>query len=572
MNKIILNVSKVFALMLITLATHLAHANILNNGEKAYTINVGTFAGASMEDFMELRKFGYVYSENVSGEIGRIFLGGYEDKKIAEEVLNFVRETGFAEATLDERFFKKGRDIYVIQLATRNSIEEIAWDSYQTAGDVYIYLKDTYVKIAIGLFENQTEADAQLERLRKLGFKDAFPKKINSVLLHQINAFDKGSPTTVLAENSSNTKKDIPLTSVKEEDLVHKGGEDLIQLTPKNKPIPMNYGDILTLKAPKQIRTNKRNSVRALQAFLKEQKYFNDKTSGIYNDKTAKGINDFQVENLFYTRYKTLAKTIQKEVNVEASDLENIINNIPSNPTTAAEKLKTKKEAIAKAFLAYVNFNPDADHNLETNDLMNEAIDLAFKDFKGEKAPFDYKATYAYKDYSQLIQHLSYIFGEEKNMTVPCWLFVKHPMEMATSFKADFKIQNCGSFLNWDNAQVLMTIAKDLNIETEKHSELKAKLQAKQNKLLILPEKPSNDEKQEMKAWHEVFWLAVNDWSDEDPFHAKFVEPLKLSYHRLWIELEDFYMDKGFSQPDANTLALSVLKTMLEPNFVSYLR
>ena len=213
---------------------------------------------------------------------------------------------------------------------------------------------------------------------------------------------------------------------------------------------------------------------------------------------------------------------------------------------------------------------------------MNAAIKEAYADFSG-KAPFDYNSAYAYNNLEQLILHTRYVQAALKEEPItPCWLFIKHKEEAYSAFGnllekglEDFRMQGCSGFMEWDNIILLKTISTDLNPNEDHLTNQQLKLEriysSKRNKLYLIPRALNKEEEDKITAWNNQLWNSMDFKIAEDKFFAKFGVPFKLAYHKSWIQLEDYYIEKGFKKYQANALALSVIQSIVGVDIDPYL-
>lgn len=551
MNEIMKDFAKVSALLIVVFLTHLAEARILQNAPKFYTIQVGTANNeTSPSDFKSLKKYGHIYTELLKDNTKGIFLSGFEDKEAADKTLEAIKAVGFADASLLEKDLTKGKEVFVLQIATRRSYQTIDWAHYQKAGNVVLMFEGTITKVGIGPFESFKTANAQIPTLQELGFQDAFIKKINTSKLHIFNDFD------VITTNAAlESKNPLPAEYNKPDKTFAEKGEI------KNTTI-------------EPVTNVVRTSVKALQVFLTEATNKKLNTDGLFDKNTQAIAKAFSNEDNMYYNFKLLTKYAKPKASTTDDDiLIKTIKNIPNDPDKSANDLTKQTAPIAKVYRAYVLLQKnDVAYQNEIDELMNAAIQEAFTNFKG-KTTFDYKATYSYKNINQLLQHLAYIQQIEKKVPVPCWLFEKHT-DLATKFfaKGNYTIEDCNNVTKSENFTILRAIAQELNPEQKANEAKLLSADRKRAKLLVAPTKIAANEAQDATTWHRILWLGLDDWATKDPLHAKYNTALKLAYHLSWIELEDYFLNKGASKDDANILAIQVLQTIVEPHLSSYTR
>lgn len=561
-------VLKWIVLLTITFTTTFVHAKIWTEEPSAYSIQIGTFAGATLEDFNTLKKIGYVYAEPVAGNVDRVFLSKYKDKASAEKNLKLVQSLGFPDAFVAERKLSLGTEASIVQFASMKSYEQINWADYQQIADLAVILDDSDVKLVAGPFETLAEAKSQVAAIRAMGFKDAFPKTVNSMWLHQVNDFDTGGirfQAAVLAEAKPEVAPAV------EDELLARGGEPVVmeskKLTPP-KVIPAEYKVVRKkVEAPKKVSKAKRSSMLELQKLMKAEKAYSSSLDGVYGKGTKAGLEKLKNGNKQYQKYQLLAGMSAKGENTkpQMNSTELAIDKIAKNNPAAREQLSSLETPLAKAYLAYANFTSgDIAAEKTINTLMNDAVKAAYADFKG-KAPFDHKATYAYVDADQLLKHISYIHQVDKTVAAPCWLSTAYPSAYAKYFAGKIPTKGCGQALDWASLNTLNAIAEDLSLREKGRMNLTT-TDLENAKPLSL------EEKKQVKSWHNVLWLAMDDWGKQHAFHAKFVKPLKIAYHESWVQLEDYFISQGQSQADANAMALKSLEQMVAPQLEAYLK
>ena len=165
-------------------------ANI--DDEYTYTIHLGAFVKAKLSDFNSIRSLGYIYSEKGDNNLIRIYMGDYETEPLAYKTLNKVKESGYPDAFVTRKKLSRGTEVRVIQLGVETAGANIDWKRYNQAGKLHTALVGQQVKILSGPYSDLEETQNKLIAIRALGFKDAFTKKINDILLHPVTEFEAG--------------------------------------------------------------------------------------------------------------------------------------------------------------------------------------------------------------------------------------------------------------------------------------------------------------------------------------------------------------------------------------------
>ncbi len=556
----------------------IAHANTQNyQYETLYTIQLGVYQDVDVNNFSDVRGLGFIYADETAQENAyNVFISNFTSRKKAENGLIYVQSKGYQNAFLSERPLSSGEEVYVVQMGSQKAGDYIDWEDYARGGQIYVIIEDYDLKITSAPFTTYEKAQAKQEILLSLGYKGAFIKKSNTVAMHKINKF--------------NTIKEIDFTpmAVSVDKDANNEGVDNVNNAPSEYDV-IAYTptiDEFESKGPSKISKEIRFSVKSFQNFLLSQNAYVSGIDGIYGKGTASAIALLENNNPQIQKYKTLASENAKSIddNYDFNTLEQAILLINSNPKEAYAKLDTENTPVAKAYQAYILFNEDKDENLNSiNQLMNKAIEEAYESFDGN-APFDYTATYSYTELKQLILHTRYIQAAIKEEPItPCWLFVKHKKEAYDAFyEADekgiesFNIQHCNGFLTWDNIILLKTISTDLNPDEGKYTEDQKKKERDynsiRNRLYLIPRALNTEQEESIVNWNDRLWASMDLKMAEDEFFAKFAIPFKTAYHKAWIELEDYYMEKGFKKYQANALALTILQTIVDVDIESYIK
>ncbi len=571
-----LSLIQMTTLAFLTFVITMAHAASPTQ-DTIYTVQLGLFDHVTIADFDELRSAGYLYSEPLSTE-GRqaVFLSNFNTRNQAANVLYFAKSKGYEDAFISERPLVKGEKVFVVQIASRQSKDYIDWEQYAGVGQLYTLLDGKTLKVTSVPFRSIEKAQEKAMIMKAMGYDDAFVKPVNTLMLHKVNLFNTikdidFSPRAVSANQNMN-----------EEGVTEVPEDAVADVIPQEYEVVEN---VFYDKGPQTVSKEKRQSVKSLQKFLKSQNAYASTLDGIHGKGTASGISMLEESNEFYKRYAVTASENAKSVETpELSELNVLIAAVPNNNKETYAALAQQTSPIAKAYRAYILFMADQSSNQnQINELMNLAIKEAYTSFEGN-APFDISSSYAYTELEQLILHTRYIQAALKDEPItPCWLFTKHKAEAYSAFsKAESKglpvinMQDCPGFLQWDNIVLLKTISTDLNPKDDDLDEEAKKLErsngAQLTKLYIIPRALRTDNEKAVVAWNDKLWASLDNKMSEDKFFAKFAVPFKLAYHKSWVQLEDHFMEKGFKKYQANALALSVLKSIVENDVKDYLK
>ncbi|NJL75438.1 MAG: hypothetical protein HC892_10835 [Saprospiraceae bacterium] len=139
-------------------------------------------------------------------------------------------------------------------------------------------------------------------------------------------------------------------------------------------------------------------------------------------------------------------------------------------------------------------------------------------------------------------------------------MFERHPKEVNSAISGGVNpnlAADCNSFAQWESVRVLQALTSDISENTT------STVSSQLSKLYLAPAALNQTEIDGLVAWNDLLWQNLNAWASRDPLHQKLVVALKLTYFQTQIQLEDHYMDRGFSPVQANGLALATLKAMI---------
>ncbi|MBR9919919.1 MAG: hypothetical protein GYB31_03710 [Bacteroidetes bacterium] len=544
-------------------------------GGPAYTVQVGTFLDSKSADFDAVKSYGFLYATELGGNMSRIYMGGYNSFEAAEAVAQQARAKGYLDATVVQLDPARGQTVTVIQLGVRNTKQDINWEKFQKAGRLFVLLNNQQIKIVTGLYSSVEAANPTLQKLRKAGFDDAFVKNVNSVLLHEVDAFITGAPMVAAAipEDYGYDPADAsPASSIDPipEDY------DIIAPVPKGATAPERPKP-MTVSEP-NIRSNiKRTSALDLQRYLKKEGSYKSSLDGYYGRGTSSAYDEVYRSHPTLQRYKKLAAERNFDPSANATGIQKYINEIPYNPAESEAGLIRDGSAISMAYRAYILF-VNGQTGSPVNNLMNQAINSAFSGKKVNPVPnFDYKASYAYENLGQLIQHVAYIHAASGDADVPCWLFQQHPSEAKEAFdpssvNAAYSIENCGGFTDWNEVKVLLTIAEDMSATMEPDPARIEIGQSVQTRNLLAPKALSSGEASSLETWHMNLKNNLAAWALKDPMLEEIHLAFGVAFYQTQVLLEDYFMDKGLNSGEAESLALSTLKAMVGPYMIRFMK
>lgn len=540
-----------------------------------YTINIGTFVDAQPDDFSALKRVGFLHSSALERNLSQVYLGGYQNMQSAKVDLERVQNAGYTNAYIQENFPSSGRSVAVIQITTLKKGAKINWKRYADAGDLYALLEGDMVKLVVGIFDDALAARDNVQPVRQKGFKDAFIKTVNSVYLHEIGAFESGNAIKkpLIPINFDDNGAVVQTSQNRPTDYSQSVGTNNNNGNGTFTPSNPNRFTSRSPNAPKakaapalpMIRAKvKRRSALDLQKVLKEVGAYTAGLDGYYGPGTKAAYDRYTQQNQDYRKYQLWAEKFDRPTNTLGGDrLQMAINDLPGNPAG----VEGYPQAIAKGYQAYILFTQLGPSN-NINNLMNAALKEAYLNTPPQMVPgFDYRATYAYNDLTQLILHLFYIHSAPGvNYTVPCWLSESHPTEVSNA-NANFmggtvNMQSCNELGEWQEIKLLETIAAEFNTSNIDPN-LQAKEAAARTSLMLTQQPLSASLNQEMETWNTRLWQGISIWGNADPIHKRMTTPLKVAYYQAQVRLEDYFMDKGFRENEAKGLALATLRSVV---------
>ncbi len=538
-----------------------------------YTVRVGTFVNPKLEDFENIQSLGFVYALQSDENLSHVYLGDFEDGSEAEIIAEQLKRRGYLDTFVEEQPLDEGETVTVIQLALKNVNEEINWSKLLEAGPLYTILGGGKVKVATGVFESIDEARANLAAIKRIGFEDAFIKRMNSAFLHEVTPFEtKGLKRPLIPLNLSEDtpSMDQPVTTKGVEEAIPETYDVITRSVPTAPPPPA------TVARPEIRSKVKRTSSYELQKVLKKEGTYKGSLDGYYGKGTESAYNAAIKQNRQWQKYALLSSFSGTKEASASSPLQQAINTLPENVPVAMPVLESSAEPVAKAYRAYALFMQGADPNV-INDLMNAAIKEAFSGDKVKnQSPFNYKATYAYNnDLDQLILHLRYIQEASGNKyAVPCWLFHRHPEETKKAFEAygnlsddSYRIQESGSNCigwDWEELNVLETIASDLNSDSKFDEKRLIKDINQRTRLFVAPAALTKEEQTTLQNWNTKLWSNLNSWAQRDPLHEHLTDAFKIAFFQSQVMLEDYFMNENFNPEEAKGLSLAVLRTYVD--------
>lgn len=562
-----------------------------------FTVFVGNYPDPQAEQFSLLKRYGFLYKEDLQQNISKVYIGGFDNRKEATSLLNKIKPL-YTEATVVEQKFDPRNEVSVIQVATRIFTQNIEWKDFERLDNLYAMIDGDKIKIATGIYPSFEAARQDLDAIRANGFKDAFIKNVNGVLLKKLSPFETGIKEPLIPIQLDNRPVAVsqpnPQTSIKRPTgpVPPQKGEAMTA----RQPSPRGYESMIPMKGQSSVQPKspnaydnssaytaskggditqpnirsqvKRASVLELQKVLKLAGTYTGDLDGYYGPGTSAGYQKIKQQNRDIQKYSVLSQYAEVG-QADLRPLQLAINSLPSDPN-ASNVVAGSNEAVAKAYQAYSLFGSLGPTN-EVNLLMNSAIKQAYNNAQTQgPAPFDYTATYAYNDWNQLVLHLMFIHGAPANSyAAPCWLIQAHPKVSAqaqavfANMNTALPMQNCDSFMEWEEIKMLVAISDDMNGNQKVNPQEAAADASLRAQLYTTSASLENANQASYERWNRELWVAMNNWAMSDPLHQRMVNALKIAYFQSQVRLEDFFMDKGFKYEDASGLALATLETLV---------
>lgn len=515
-----------------------------------YKASLGIYPEVTRNDFIPLRTLGFVHAIPLEDNNFEVLVMLGLDENVAQSLFNKIQQTGFPNAQLVTQSLVNAREKATIQIAGFHYTNEPSWAAYNDIEQLIAYQEGDLLKIGAGVFENVEAARMSLGKIQKLGFPDAYVRKIEEPAIIHLNSFETGIKKPLIPLNLN----DQPV---------------VFQLANAQKEEPV-YIAARSVYAPPTIdETLKSASVSKLQKTLFEMGFFSGLPDGFYGEKTSEGYIKAIEENRELRKYVLLSRVTQPlAITNEPTGLQLALYRIPSSENPK-ESLAKFDHPLSKAYLAYESFASNGPSN-EVNNWMNQAITEAFKE-QSNPWGFDPNATYAYQNFSQLILHLYYLHSiSAPSYKVPCWLVNNHPKETHQAYQTLIKqgssnlfFEDCAPFVKWDEVRLLQTIAVDLSaIDQFEVSKLNQDASFRSQlflNLIIIPQK----DREQYRIWDENLWKKLEGWAASDPTHKEAVAALKVAYLQSQIRLETHYIKMGMDQGNAKSLAIATLQSLV---------
>jgi hypothetical protein len=505
----------------------------------AHTIQLGLFASPKPEEFAPLKEYGYVYEEKQPNGLSKILLGTFSNAPLATKRLAEVKKKGFQDAFLVKTEADEADAVFVIQFSASRLGEPIAWNDWMTLSkDLIVQVWDDQVKVAAGPYRSRIEANENFSRITKSGPKDLFIKKLSPKLFHTVTPFEMGAGPTLSAtlENQLNGRH-----------------------------------------------------IADLQKLLALEGYYKGRPDSIFSKNTHLAVEAFKTGNVRYREARQLALG-QKEtaaVAAQPGTLQYHIESIATDPAKAEAALQGNSHPMAQAYLAYLYLTdliatPDKLNTV--NRLMASATKAAFKDYKGNTR-FDYTQRYSYQTVQQFLDHLCDMqMATYNEVTVPCFLFDRHPSEMQRAFapqwgneKDHYEVSpGCAQEAQFEEVRILQQLAKSFDPLDPAAKDAAAvasgtKDAALVRSLLASPAPPTAAEIQENTEWLRRMLTRLETWAGGGPLQRKMANTYEIAHYEALVKLQYHFLKNGFSAPQAEAIALKVVRFSVQQSFAGFL-
>lgn len=555
-----------------------------------YAVHLGQFMNAKATAFSVVDDLGYIYAVKNQGSVKDVYIGGVKGKAAADRAVVAPRDRGYIDAYAKNLSAEKAATVTVIQLAARDAREPIEWRDFTRAGYLMALLNGNQIKIVTGPYADPNAAKNALPALQKQGFKDAFVKNVSDALLHAVTPFESGSVDLAQFVPAPETKKQTPTEAGAESAKIPTDSAET--KTKKSDPAPVNTKSVPpaaktsvpVTRPPREtpvaqpliarkpgIRANvKRSSVLRLQEILKSEKSYNSSLDGYYGTGTQTAFTKTWQANAQLKKYRILAQygAEQKASAARPGSLQYALDGLWDDPQNALLTLERSNAPTAKAYRAYWLFENNG-KQIQIDELMSAAVKEAFAGKKARSVPgFDHTAAYSYRDFPQLLQHLSYVqAADAEPTTVPCWLFARYRKQAAQIFGGAagnrVTLGDCGGFTDWEELQVLRTIAEDISTGSKIVPAKEAEYRARAARLFLAPAAPSAVEIEAAEKRSNTLLRHMDGWAANDAYLSAVQTAFNLTYYQSYVLLEDYFAGQGFEAAAAKGLALMVLESVL---------
>lgn len=505
------------------------------HAQRLFAVRVGTFVNPQRDAFGQLAALGYVHARTQTDGSAVVFAGRFEKSTDAAMVAERIAGMGVQNAAVVAIDLSSGVNAYVVQLQFQRGDRPVDWLRLDRAGALFLEIEGPNIRIVTGIYPDPVSAKTAMERIRSLGFSDAFVKAINTAALHPVGEFERGQE---------------PKTQVKAYDAV------------VDIPAPA-----VVNKQPPGISTARRKTVLELQELLQRERFYSGTPDGIYGSGTAQSVENFMQRDAVWQSYLRDARASLAQEGAATSDpVQAAMDAFVSDPN-AGDFLQRSGELIAPAYQAYslwVLSGPG-----ETVDgLMNMAIKAVYRNFPaGMIPPFDFQRQYQYTDINQLVHHLHYLHhAPGQTRKVPCWLFERHPeasMSVYTGLTVISmdvnKVVHCNPVNNWESIRVLLLLADDLSAT----GEAAGMPQFNALRLAVSPGGLSRAEMDALETWQTAFWRKLTQRAEGTAQLQSLMKTLRFSYRLNLLYLEDHFMNLGFDAGQSRALAIRWLQNAL---------
>lgn len=316
------------------------------SAQQLYTTMVGTFVDIRPQDFDNIRPLGFIYAQQIEGNLNQVYLGNFSNKIKAQQLADAIKARGFSNAQVIPFNYTNATQVAVIQIATRYTNRPLNWADLQRVGDLNVIVEDERIKVFTVTFPDINTAKNNLPRIQSLGFSDAFVKTVNSARLLPVSPISTGIKKELIPLNFSETtakSPNQPTTSAIKPDPTSYNAQEgrIITSNTPSVPQPAGYNENITAKtvtpssvydppatqaavsnkpAPRPIESTirlpnirgdiKRSSSINLQKVMKEKGYYSSSLDGYYGPGTSQAYNDMLNNDPTVLKYKLLSSNV----------------------------------------------------------------------------------------------------------------------------------------------------------------------------------------------------------------------------------------------------------------------
>lgn len=488
-----------------------------------YEIRLAIQSTPTAEPFKGIRKFAYPYPKEDIEKGGHfVVLGPYGSESFAKTRFEQVKKKGFPKAIMQKIVLDDTDLVYSVQMYSYKETDMIDWAKWgKITDELQIETSNDKVRVLSGVFENRLMAEKELARIKNRGITDAFLKRIYKSNVHTLTSFEQ--------------EQSLP---------------EKVAIDPK--------------------------LVMALQQKMKEAGYYAGAADGIFNEATKKAVDDFKAKSLRYHAASSLSQ-VPDSIIQNYDELTIAISSIHDSPKEVFESLQNNITPHSLAYQAYMLLHglvESSEKERNATELMSAAFALATKNSIGG-TKYDYTKKYYFSNVMDWLEHLPDLQVLTNNaISVPCWIFEKHPSEVKNAFTGakGVEVSNlCGGFLDIPELKTLQALSLGLAAHDDlATSQLDAEAKSALTTLFISPQHLPDEEAVLMEQWHKDLTQNINAFAKAGKAESASATPFLIAYHETLIRLQFLFAEQGFLNHQTLPLSLKVLHALLGKNLQAY--